>query len=509
VPVAFVAAILGSGLNSPSGGTHPDERLYLSLASEMQTAGTWMTPTLEGLPEFTKPPLLYWAARGCLETFGLHLWAARLPVAVCALLLALTAGRLARRFGGEAAWARGVLLIGTSLGVLRYGRLTMMDVPLALALALGVEAAWTAAEERRPPLLLWVGLAAGLSSLLKGPVGPLLGLSIPAALLAYRAPALLRSWWAAAGVGLSLLVGLPWFLMMVLRHGWPFVQRFVLVENLGKFAAPWTLVGEGWLLLSLVLLALPWVGLVQWRAVSGRLRLLAGIWLGVVLLVFSLPGLKQLHYVVPCLVPFLLLAAVPSLPRPVAARAMAAVFALTAVAGLIALRIPFPLAPRCGLTGIALLLGLSAVALWQRQLEAAALGYAGAVVLALALLAPVLNPAPIPAQAWEAAGSRPVALWRQDPGLLELVAHRRIHRVNDAAETARATAQGVAVVVPVRDFDGLPPEVRAGLEPVARWARLRPGIGPRQVLRALWSANVAPLNEDFLLVVDAPGQGRR
>src|SRR5277367_41458 len=174
LPLAVVAAVLAAGLDSPAGGTHPDERLYLSLVREMQLQGTWMTPTLEGQPDYTKPPLLYWASTACLRVFGSHLWAARLPVALCALLLALAAGRLARRFGGEPAFVRAVLLVGTSLGVLRYGRLTMMDVPLALALALGVEAAWVAADELRPRRLLWVGVAAGLAVLLKGPVGPLL-----------------------------------------------------------------------------------------------------------------------------------------------------------------------------------------------------------------------------------------------------------------------------------------------------------------------------------------------
>jgi 4-amino-4-deoxy-L-arabinose transferase-like glycosyltransferase len=508
LPVALVAAALASGLDSPSGGTHPDERLYLSLANEMQTQGTWLTPTLEGRPDFTKPPLLYWAARASLELFGSHLWSARLPVVVCALLLSLTAGRLARRFGGEAAWARGVLLVGTCLGMLRYGRLTMMDVPLALALALAVEAAWTAAEERRPGLLLWVGLAAGLSSLLKGPVGPILVLGICSAVVAVRAPGLLRTGWAAAGLATTLLVGLPWFLLMVGRHGWPFVERFILVENFGKFTVPWTLAGEGRLLLALVLLALPWVGLVQWRANSSGLRRMAGLWLGAVLLVFSLPGLKQVHYLVPCLLPLLLLAAVPPLPRPVAARATATLLALAGLTGVLALRIPLPLAPRCGLAGVAMLLGLAAVALWRCRTQAAALGYAAALVLTFALLLPALNPASVPQQVWQAVGSRPLALWRQEPGLLALLAHRPIHRVNDAAETARAVAEGTAVALPARDFDVLPPEVRNRLEPVTRWPRLRSGFGPAELFQALWAADLAPLQEGFVLVVGTPQLGR-
>jgi 4-amino-4-deoxy-L-arabinose transferase-like glycosyltransferase len=507
--VAVVAAVLASGLGSPAGGTHPDERLYLSLANEMQRQGTWMTPTLDGQPDFTKPPLLYWASAVCLRAFGPHLFAARLPVALCALFLSLLAGRVARRFGGEAAWVRGVLLVGTSLGLLRYGRLAMMDVPLALALALGVEAAWVAATERRPRLFLAVGLAAGVSALLKGPVGPLLVFSIATVVVAVRAPALLRSGWALLGVALSVVVFAPWFVAMAMRYGAPFFQRFILVENFGKFTVPWRLGSEAWLLAVLLLLALPWVGLVQWRGSPPALRLLCGSWLLVVLVVFSLPGLKQSHYVVPCLVPLLLLAAVPDRPRTPAARATAALLALVAAVALVALRVPFPLTARMGLLGMAVLLGLAGVALWRLRPDAAAVGFGGAAVLALSLVLPVLNPPPVPEAAWAVAGERPVVVFRQDPGLYELLSRKRVHRVNDAEETRAAVAQGAAAVLPFQDFAALPPEVRDGLLPVAHWARLRPRLLPNDVFQALLAANVVPLQEEALLVVRVAPSGRR
>jgi 4-amino-4-deoxy-L-arabinose transferase-like glycosyltransferase len=504
LPLAVVAAVLASGLGSPAGGTHPDERLYLSLAKEMQAQGTWLTPTLDGQPDYTKPPLLYWASVACLRLFGSHLWAARLPVALCALFLALVAGRLARRFGGAPAFSRGVLLVGTCLGVLRYGRLTMMDVPLALAVALGAEAAWAAVDEGRPRRFLGVGLAAGLSALLKGPVGPLLVFSIAGVLVAVRAPALLRSAWSAAAVGLALLVSAPWFVTMVALHGTPYLTRFILVENFGKFSVPWTLGGEAWLLLVLLLLALPWVGLVQWPKAPRALKLLSGVWLLVVLLVFSLPGLKQSHYVVPCLVPLLLLAAVPERPRLMAARATAVLLGAVAVAAVLALRVPFPLSERLGLLGAAVLLAIACVAMWRARPEAAAVGVAGAAVLVLALVLPALNPPPVPEWAWQAAGERPVVIFRQDPGLYELLSTRRVRRVNDALETQAAVAAGAAAVVPFQDFAAFPDEVRSGLEPVAHWERLRPRLALGTVLQALWAATPVPLQEEALLLVRVP-----
>lgn len=504
LPLAVVAAVLTAGLDSASGGTHPDERLYLSLTNDMSQGGAWLTPTLEGLPDYTKPPLLYWASAACLRLFGTHLWAARLPVALCAFLLALCAGRLAWRSGGESAFVRAVLLVGTSLGLLRYGRLTMMDVPLALALALGVEAACAAMEERRPKLLLRVGVAAGLSALLKGPVGPLLVFSIAGVLVAVQAPALLRSRWTAASVAVALALGAPWFLAMAALHGAPFLVRFILVENFGKFSVPWTFGAEAWLLLVMFLLALPWVFLVQWRGAPRALQLLSGVWLGGVLLVFSLPGLKQAHYVVPCLVPLLLLAAAPERPHTAAARLTAALLGAVAAVGLLSLRVPFPLPARLGVLGVTVLVGLAAVAAWRLRPEAAAVGFGGASVLALAVVLPVLNPPPIPESAWAVAGERPVVIWRQEPGLYELLFSKKVRRVNDAAETQAAVAAGAAAVLPFQDFAVLPPEVRKGLEPLAHWERLRPRLSPSAILQAVWSANPVPLQEEALLVVRGP-----
>jgi 4-amino-4-deoxy-L-arabinose transferase-like glycosyltransferase len=502
--VAVVAAVLFAGLDSTAGGTHPDERLYLSLANEMQAHGTWMTPTLLGQPDFTKPPLLYWAAALCLRAFGPHLWAARLPVALCALLLSLLAGRLARRFGGQEAFVRGVLLVGTSVGLLRYGRLLMMDVPLALAIALGVEAAFVAASEGRPRRFLVVGLAAGVAALLKGPVGPLLIFSIAAGVVWLRAPALLRSGWVLAGVALAAAVSVPWVWGMAVRHGWAFLERFILVENFGKFGVRWTFASEAWLLAVLLLLALPWVGLAQWRGMARDVRVLSGVWLAVVLLVFSLPGLKQSHYVVPCLVPLLLLAAVPETPWRFSARATAGLLGALALMSFLALRVSFPASARLGLLGMGVLLLLSAWALLRLSREGAAVGFGGATILALCLVLPELNPPPVPEWAWAAAGERPVAVLRQEPGLYELLSDKKVHRVNDAEEASAAVAQGGAAVLPFQAFAAMPQPMREGLEPLAHWPRLRPRLLPGDVLQALWAGSPVPLQEEALLVVRVP-----
>jgi hypothetical protein len=216
--------------------------------------------------------------------------------------------------------------------------------------------------------------------------------------------------------------------------------------------------------------------------------------------------LKQSHYVVPCLLPLLLLAAVPEHPHRGAARVTAVLFGLMAAVPLLVLRVPFPAGARLGLSAMAVLLALAAVALWRLRVDAAAVGFAGAASLALALVFPAVNPPPVPEAAWAAAGERPVVIWRQEPGLYELLVQRRVHRVNDAAETEVAVAQGAAAVLPVQDWEALPPALRAHLEPLSRWRRLRPRILPGDALRALLTADPVLLQEEAVLLVRArPG----
>src|SRR5450432_551296 len=45
----------------------PDEGRYVGVAWEMLRSGDWITPTLDGLPFFHKPPLFYWITATALD----------------------------------------------------------------------------------------------------------------------------------------------------------------------------------------------------------------------------------------------------------------------------------------------------------------------------------------------------------------------------------------------------------------------------------------------------------
>ena len=59
----------------------PDEPRYTRVAIEMQRAGEWVTPTLQGEPWLEKTPLFYWLAGAGFAVLGETETAARLPSA--------------------------------------------------------------------------------------------------------------------------------------------------------------------------------------------------------------------------------------------------------------------------------------------------------------------------------------------------------------------------------------------------------------------------------------------
>src|ERR1700761_624344 len=163
------------------------DSIYIEIAREMMHRHDYVTPYINGIRFFDKPPLMYWMAAGSMQVFGIHDWAARLPLAlsVLALLLAVYALGI-RLFGGVSpvgAVDRGgfyaALALATSIGPYLYTRFYIPDILLALWMTLGVHLflialeRLKAGEKSQSALLPCAGFAAvmALNVLTKGLIG--------------------------------------------------------------------------------------------------------------------------------------------------------------------------------------------------------------------------------------------------------------------------------------------------------------------------------------------------
>ena len=96
---SFWAILQIGGLFTP-GLLDDVDSVYIQIAREMLQRHDFVTPTIDGIRFFDKPPLMYWMAAGSMHLFGIHDWAARLPLALGVLALLLAVYALGIRFYG-------------------------------------------------------------------------------------------------------------------------------------------------------------------------------------------------------------------------------------------------------------------------------------------------------------------------------------------------------------------------------------------------------------------------
>jgi len=113
----------------------PDEGRYAEIPREMLEQRDFVTPTLNYVKYFEKPPLLYWLNAGSMSLLGKDEFAARFPSALaglCTILLTYATGR--RIFNRRTAMIA-ALILGTSTGFFLQSRIILTDMLLTLCLS--------------------------------------------------------------------------------------------------------------------------------------------------------------------------------------------------------------------------------------------------------------------------------------------------------------------------------------------------------------------------------------
>lgn len=302
----------------------PDEGRYVGVAWEMLRSGDWLTPTLNGLPYFHKPPLFYWITAASMAIFGPGEWAARAAPLLGAWLAAMATYLLVRRWwDGRVASLSLMALLAMPLFYIggQFANLDMLVAGLitaTIALLAHAALAFEGGLPHRRVLLTSYALAA-LGVLAKG----LIGVVIPAAvvitwLLLTSHGRTLRAMVSPLGLALLLVIAAPWFLAMQARFP-GFAEYFFVVQHFKRYAVGgFNNAQPFWFFPAVLLLfTLPW--LVWLRAQFARFRLFDGpraelrvlmvFWLLVVVAFFSLPRSKLIGYILPAVPPLAVLIA--------------------------------------------------------------------------------------------------------------------------------------------------------------------------------------------------------
>lgn len=319
--VALLALLAGlDNLDRPL--ANPDEGRYAEISREMVATGDWITPRLNGIKYFEKPPLQYWAGAVSLAALGDTEVAARLYTFLAgALTLAAVAFTAARLGGAAQGVATAIALVGCPYFLALAGIVTL-DMGLTLWTTAGL-CAWMLSEaepgprpRRRWMLAAWAATA--LAVLSKG----LVGMVLPAAAVFIAClgrrdfSPLARLEWLRGGA-LFFAIAAPWFIAVSLANP-EFARFFFVHEHFERFLTtvhrrtePW------WFFLPVVAAGmLPWLFALPaalghaWRSEDlgrgvGPMRV-ALTFSAFTIVFFSLSGSKLPTYVLPAFPPLAL-----------------------------------------------------------------------------------------------------------------------------------------------------------------------------------------------------------
>ena len=241
--VSFWAILQIGGLFSP-GLLDDVDSVYIQIAREMLQRHDFVTPTIDGIRFFDKPPLMYWMAAGSMRLFGIHDWAARLPLALGVLALLLAVYALGIRFysrpthnaqlppsAQDRAGLYAALAMATCIGPYIYTRFYIPDILIALWMTLAVHFFLIALDRAKasPPTtklspsaqdpMLGFAAVTALNLLTKGLIGLVFPLAFALLYLAFTHQLkLLRKLHLIPATVVFLAIAAPWHILAALRN---------------------------------------------------------------------------------------------------------------------------------------------------------------------------------------------------------------------------------------------------------------------------------------------------
>lgn len=216
------------------------DAVQAQIARNMLASGDWIIARLDGVPYLEKSPLIYWLIAVSYRVFGVHDWAARIPVAFAAILLAWVTWRYGRwAFGALPGFYAG-LALATCVGLFLFTRIQIPDVMLTLCVCAAFWSFQRTLDDQEPRPRVCAALLAtslGVGVLLKGliavvaPVGgAILYLTLTRQLFA-------RAVWkrlhVLTGALIFLIISAPWHVLATLRM--PPYFNFTLHSGPGQY----------------------------------------------------------------------------------------------------------------------------------------------------------------------------------------------------------------------------------------------------------------------------------
>ena len=224
--------------------------LFAAAGRAMSESGDWLTPKVNGIFRFDKPPLIYWLMGFFYSLPKNEVWdnlgtlSARLPSALASLSLMIVIAdtifiwpqKNDKKFFNPIVASLGFAL---SPLVIIWSRTAVSDALLCGMLGISLLLFWRrmVSEKNDNCVAAWFFL--GLAILTKGPVAFVLAfLTVVSFLLTQKKPNdLLLKIHPTRGILIVLFLSLPWYLLELFKEGKPFWDSFFGYHNFQRYTS--------------------------------------------------------------------------------------------------------------------------------------------------------------------------------------------------------------------------------------------------------------------------------
>jgi len=243
----IIIFILGLGSTGLVDETPP---LFAAASRAMSESGDWLTPKVNGMFRFDKPPLIYWLMGFFYSLPKNEIWdslgtvSARLPSALGSLFLTLMIADTLfcwPQKGDRQFLTPIVASLGFALSplIIIWSRAAVSDALLTGTLGISLLLFWRrmASEINHQCITAWVFL--GFAILTKGPVAFVLAiLTITSFLCTQRDwKTLLYKINPKKGFLITSLISVPWYVLELIKEGKPFWDNFFGYHNFQRYTS--------------------------------------------------------------------------------------------------------------------------------------------------------------------------------------------------------------------------------------------------------------------------------
>ena len=243
----IIIFILGLGTTGLVDETPP---LFAAAGRAMSESSDWLTPKVNGIFRFDKPPLIYWLMGFFYSLPKNEIWdsfgtlSARLPSALASLFLMLMIGDTLfcwPQKGDRQFLTPIVASLGFALSplIIIWSRTAVSDALLTGTLGISLLLFWRrmASDKNDQCISAWVFL--GFAILTKGPVAFLLATLTLAFFLLSQSDwkRLLRKINLKKGFLITSLISIPWYILELIKEGKPFWDNFFGYHNFQRYTS--------------------------------------------------------------------------------------------------------------------------------------------------------------------------------------------------------------------------------------------------------------------------------